>query len=101
MPQWANSAVGRGTMSMHTYLESLVCIEVQRHPRVREEEVQAAKVEQVIAAHLPGKGFHGPGVLHRIQQHHLQQNIIRLPFATLAEIDAATSSGNLFNLGRK
>ena len=36
--------------------------------------MQSPEVEQVVAAHLPGECFHGPGILHRVQQHYLQAN---------------------------
>ena len=35
--------------------------------------MQAPKIEQVIATHLPSKGFHCPWILNWIQQHYLHQ----------------------------
>ena len=52
-------------------LESLVCVEVQCKTRVREEKVQPAEVEQIIAADLLGKGFDCAWVLYWVQQAHL------------------------------
>ena len=53
------------------YLEGFVCVEVQRQAGVGEEEVQSPIVEQVVAAHLLGKGLDGTWVDHRVQQAHL------------------------------
>ena len=55
-----------------THLEGFVCVEVKGHSGVRKEEVQPAKVEQVVSAHLPGKRLHGPWILYRVQKHDLQ-----------------------------
>jgi len=49
-------------------LQGLVRVEVQREARVREEEVQAAEVEQVVSADLLGERLDRARVLHRVQQ---------------------------------
>ena len=40
------------------HLERLICVEVERKAGVREEEVQAPEVEEIIAAHLPSEGLY-------------------------------------------
>lgn len=47
-------------------LQGFVSAQVQRQPRVREEKVQAAKVEQVVAADLPRKNLDGAGEANRV-----------------------------------
>lgn len=54
-----------------SYLESLVCVKVEREAGVWEEEMQAAEVEQVIAAHLLRKRLDCARVTDRIQKAHL------------------------------
>lgn len=80
MKRWSHVLIRLGHVAMTiiedkddrlSHLECFVCIEVQRHSGVREEEVQSSKVEQIIAAHLPGKCFHGPWILNWVQKHNL------------------------------
>ena len=54
------------------HLEGLVCVEVQRQAAVGEEEVQPAKIEEIIAAALLGKSLKRSWVQHRVEQHYLQ-----------------------------
>ena len=49
-----------------TDLECFVCVEVEGKPAVWEEEMQAPKIEKIIAANLLGKGFHGSRVEDRV-----------------------------------
>lgn len=76
-----------------SHLEGLVCIEVQGHPGVGEEEMQSPEVEQVVAAHLPGECLHGPWILHRVQQHYLQANNVSAPSSITAWHSLYTASG--------
>ncbi len=64
-----NERRGRVRRAGHTplgtfiHLERLVGVEVEREARVGEEEVQPAKVEQVVLAHLRGAMAPEPGGL--------------------------------------
>jgi len=60
-------------------LEGFVRAEVQRQARVGEEEVQAAKVEEVVAADLAGKHLDGTRETHWVQQSHLQEVVTTQP----------------------
>ena len=71
MKCWAAYQGARQGCSLR-YLESLVCIEIQWHSGIREEEMQSPKVQQVIAADLSCKCLHSPWILHWVQQHYLQ-----------------------------
>ncbi len=57
--------------STFPHLERLVGVEVEREARVREEEVQAAEGQQVVAARLARKGLDRPWEGHGVEQGHL------------------------------
>lgn len=52
---------GHTPLGLSVHLERLVGVEVEREARVGEEEVQPAKVEQVVLAHLQGGMALEPG----------------------------------------